>query len=142
MFIFVCEAHCRLRSDRVLSMVMEQEEHAALLVSLPECRPAQPQCDDVRFTVTEKGCVDLCVCSPVQNKSDHVFFTVMEKDDVLGHVKMPVTSLSTDKDISKTTLKAHRKCPLPHGDLLFQVGQEPCLTGNGSSMLNGLQKML
>lgn len=76
------------------------------------------------FTVMQEDVFSsVCVCSPVQNQSDHVFFTVTEKEDVLGQVQMPVTSLTTTKgQVFKTTLKAHRKCPVPQGELMFQVG--------------------
>ncbi|XP_070177580.1 uncharacterized protein [Littorina saxatilis] len=58
----------------------------------------------------------------VQSQADHVFFTVTEKEDVLGQVTIPVTSLTNAKgQVRKTTLKAHKKCPDPHGELLYQA---------------------
>lgn len=68
----------------------------------------------------------------VQNTSDHVFFTVTEKDDVLGQVQLPITSLQMVKgQVRRTTLKAHKKCPVPQGDLIFQayVSKQRPLTG-------------
>ncbi|XP_005091793.1 uncharacterized protein LOC101849032 [Aplysia californica] len=57
----------------------------------------------------------------VTNASDHVFFTVTEKEDVLGQIIIPVASLLTVKGVvKKSALKAHKKCPTPQGELIFQ----------------------
>ncbi|XP_076465355.1 uncharacterized protein LOC143297068 [Babylonia areolata] len=58
----------------------------------------------------------------VQNQGDQVFFTVTEKEDVLGQVQLPLPSLTTTKgQVRQASLKAHRKCPVPHGELIFQA---------------------
>lgn len=96
---------------------------------------------------------------PVQNTGDHVFFTVTEKDDVLGQVQLPVTSLQTIKgQVRKTSLKAHKKCPVPQGELIFQayvskqrpleVGSNPqikigppAVTVSGPQQLSGFARL-
>lgn len=91
----------------------------------------------------------------VINVSDHVFFTVTEKDDVLGQIIIPVASLLTVKGVvKKSALKAHKKCPVPQGELIFQCyvsKQRPTMvapqirssSGNLSSnaQLTGFQKL-
>ncbi|KAK3716575.1 hypothetical protein RRG08_039370 [Elysia crispata] len=91
----------------------------------------------------------------VANVSDHVFFTVTEKEDVLGQIIIPVASLLTVKGVvKKSALKAHKKCPVPQGELIFQCyvsKQRPTMvapqirssSGNlsSSAQLTGFQKL-
>jgi len=88
----------------------------------------------------------------VNNASDNVFFTVTEKDDVLGQVCIPVASLLTVKGVvKKASLKPHKKCPVPEGDLIFQCyisKQRPVMvtpqirsTTNPPATLTGFQKL-
>ena len=89
------------------------------------------------------------------NVSDHVFFTVTEKEDILGQIIIPVASLLTVKGVvKKSALKAHKKCPVPQGELIFQCyvsKQRPTMvapqirssSGNlsSSAQLTGFQKL-
>ncbi|GFN92104.1 exocyst complex component 2 [Plakobranchus ocellatus] len=92
----------------------------------------------------------------VTNISDHVFFTVTEKDDVLGQIIIPVASLLTVKGVvKKSALKAHKKCPVPQGELIFQCyvsKQRPTMVApqirsssgqlnSGGAQLTGFQKL-
>ncbi|RUS86317.1 hypothetical protein EGW08_005902 [Elysia chlorotica] len=91
----------------------------------------------------------------VANVSDHVFFTVTEKDDVLGQIIIPVASLLTVKGVvKKSSLKAHKKCPVPQGELIFQCyvsKQRPTMvapqirsstgTLGSNAQLTGFQKL-
>ena len=98
------------------------------IYSLCVCKPSaeSKQGNRLFFMVTKKNAFfSLCVCSPVLSQSDSLFFTVTEKDEVLGQVQMPVTSLSISKGAPLTVkLKSHRKCPVPHGELKFEVGSK------------------
>ncbi|CAG5118869.1 unnamed protein product, partial [Candidula unifasciata] len=87
---------------------------------------------------------------PVANASDHVFFTVTEKDDVLGQLIIPVASLLTVKGVvKKHALKAHKKCPNPQGELIFQcyVSKQkpsmiiPGMETNRTGQLTGFQRL-
>ncbi|CAG5130866.1 unnamed protein product, partial [Candidula unifasciata] len=85
----------------------------------------------------------------IVSASDHVFFTVMEKEDVLGHISIPVASLVSVKEVVKATLRAHKKCPNPQGELIFQcyVSKErpamlsPQTITNTGGHLSGFQKL-
>ncbi|KAL3866409.1 hypothetical protein ACJMK2_043710 [Sinanodonta woodiana] len=58
---------------------------------------------------------------PVIDILDQVFFIVMEKDDVLGQIRIPVTSLHGVKgQIVKATLQPNKKCPKPQGEIIYQ----------------------
>lgn len=73
----------------------------------------------------------------------------MEKEDVLGHITIPVASLLTEKEVLKSALRAHKKCPNPHGELIFQCyvsKQRPALLSphtntNTGGHLTGFQKL-
>ena len=57
----------------------------------------------------------------VSNILDQVFFIATEKDDILGQITIPVSSLRAQKGQAKrTALQAHKKCPNPTGELVYQ----------------------
>lgn len=73
-----------------------------------------------------------------------------EKDDILGQLIIPVSSLLTVKGVvKKHALKAHKKCPNPQGELIFQCyvsKQKPSMITSGTDtiktgQLTGFQRL-